>query len=148
MIGRRKIKAPDGVEWQVGVYRVKRPRFRQSDFDPATAPGASYAYDPVEDFALFNILEALFRWFILPIVWLLPQYVWNALRSIGADTRWVEAYAYWPREMRMIWRTDRDHAAGVRDYVIENIPRSEKPWPPYGLAPSNAQMISKPIPLG
>jgi hypothetical protein len=44
------------------------------------------------------------------------------LRSIGSDTRWIEARTRWPAENVILWRVvDRSNAPAVADHIAAHL---------------------------
>jgi hypothetical protein len=135
--------APDGLTWEIYVTRVNRPRFHESDFDPLNSPGTGsgggLVIPEVDPLAL---VEAIFDWVILPVFWLLPNYFWNAMRSLGSSARWVEARSYWPTDVHMVWRTSKAEANAVAEYLIATLPITPQRYPPYDLRPPGAELVA------
>jgi hypothetical protein len=148
-MAKRTVVAADGLTWDIYICRVKRSYFPDPRLGE-TIGQSLYLALPGEDIITAGADAAagdLIGGLLFSGLGLGLKFLWNAVRSIGSPLRWVEACSYWPREMRMIWQTTRDHADSVRDYLLVELPTAADALPPYGLLPPNARAVSLPRPI-
>ena len=113
----RRVRGPDGREWEVRVVRVRFPRWRPSDFDP-WEEGLGY-FEAV----LLLIPLALLYWFVIPLLAVVFALPFALIRSVFSTTRWIEAATRWPAPVLIRWRTTATDAEGACDEITAALSR-------------------------
>jgi hypothetical protein len=121
----------------VSSHRARLPRWRQIDYDPwEDFPG------PIESLIFAPLIILVLVLLAVPIY--IVELPVALVRSAFSRTRYVQAECGWPAEIRITWRTDREHVAAVEEAVARglergyeqlNIPHAERieMTPPPGL---------------
>jgi hypothetical protein len=112
----KSVSGPDGREWVVRSYRLRRPPWRPVD------PGLG-VLDPDE--GLFVNIPGLVLFVVMaPITFVVvPALVFGVeawarlLRALVTTQRWVEATHAGPPSSRLSWLTDAEHEAAVCEQV-------------------------------
>jgi hypothetical protein len=128
---RRKVTAPDGVEWEIYVSRFALPPWRPATYDGLAATGDSGSGTPAD--LLFFVLEIplfVFNQILLPLGRLVADLPSAVLRSRRSTEVTVEAVCFWPRKVSLVWKAAPDDAAVVVSRVAAALARGEEPRPP------------------
>jgi len=117
-----RVAAPDGCEWKVRAFRIRLPPWRQIDL-----------WGDSDEFDLFSVALALialpFTLILIPLAIAVVEFPIAVGRAVFSCTVWVEAASQWPREERLLWRTNRADAPGVRASVAGQLAAGEAPRP-------------------
>jgi hypothetical protein len=112
---KRRIRSPDGREWEVLSYRLRLPRWRQADYEP---------WDDVRGIIsgiIVFLLVVPFVLVVLPLLVFLLELPLAVAWSLFTSERWVEAVCRWPSEIRITWRTTSADAENVVDEVARQL---------------------------
>lgn len=118
----RKIKAPDGREWEIRSYRYRWPRFfpfsSSSDSGTTTMGTSAGAF-------LFRLLFALVFGLV---IWLLAALL-KALVHPFRRVAWVDATSVKPEAKVLLWKTTRGHEDEVAAEVSQQLSAGTAPQP-------------------
>ena len=129
------MSSPDGREWEVRVRRLRPPPWREQ------AWGDDWDGDALG--AVMSFGAALVGGLIVPLVIGLVELPVELLRALGSRDRWLEARCEWPAQVRITWRTSREHARVAQADVLQQLGAG------YGhLAPRHATFIEMSRPPG
>jgi hypothetical protein len=130
----RRVTDPDGCVWEVRAFRVRLPPWRQidggDDGSLSRNPG-----DLVD--LLFALVTLPFTMLLIPLAIAVVELPVAVARSIGSDTRWVEAATHFPREERLLWRTTRADVTTVYASVASMLASGER------LQPLHAELVER-----
>ena len=59
--------------------------------------------------------------FVLPLLAVLAQLPFAAVRPLFSSTRWLIAYSSWPSEMKIIWKTTKAEAPAGVEYMARKL---------------------------
>ena len=80
---------------------------------------------------------------VLPLVAVLLLLPIAGVRALVSPVRWVVAYSSWPSQIKLIWKTHKDDAAAVAEYVATKLPEGYG-----GLTPPGAERVYMTRPAG
>ena len=117
-VAARTVRAPDGREWHVRVYRFRPPEWRLFGplFDESLDFGPLFPFELV-----FAIVSAFFAGLVFPLLALLIETPAHALRALVTDDRWVEAVSPESDRARLTWRTGSRYADAVAEQVARQL---------------------------
>lgn len=93
----RRVKSRDGREWTITINRLRLPRWRHSNYDPGDD---TYGF---LDALFFYLVVAPVMWFVVPLLFLLVEFVIAVARAVFSETRWIYAVCTFPNEITIVW---------------------------------------------
>jgi hypothetical protein len=129
-----RVSAPDGLEWDVRLYRVRLPPWRQVDlFGESPADGGQ---GDVLWLAL-DLVAMPLTLVLIPLLITLVELPVAVMRGLFSDTAWVEAISGYPTATRYLWQTTRADAPGVHAEVASALVAGRP------LAPPRAELVER-----
>jgi hypothetical protein len=125
---RRKVTAPDGVEWEIYISRFAFPRWRPATYDGLASTGSGTPAD-----LLFFVLEIplfVFNQIVLPLGRLVVDLPSAAMRGRRTTDVTVEAVCFWPHRVSLVWTTTPNDADIVVSRIAAALARGDEPNPP------------------
>lgn len=114
----KRVKSPDGLEWEVRAVRFRLPAWRQNDFDPW-----DYTTGVLDGLLAFLVLLPFFM-IILPFATFVAELPIAVARGLFTSPRWVEAVTWYPQTIRITWRiADRRKLAEAYDRILQQLVR-------------------------
>ena len=129
----QRVSSPDGRDWEVRIWRFRRPKWRHV-FGYDEGVGGDYEAAAV---------EAAVYGFVIPLLAVVVELPIAYVRGFFSSKRWIEAFCPWPREIRMVWETSRQDAERDRDYIVRRLGEGYE-----DLTPAGASMVDMTNPGG
>ena len=125
----RVVKAPDGCEWEIYIYRLQPPSWQTTDHEPPPPALGGAALI----FGIFDVFLTLIDDILLPLLRLLVTAPMALIRSAGSRQRRIVALTLWPHEERYVWEADAEDAALVADEVADALERGTFAQPAHAI---------------
>lgn len=124
----RTIRARDGTDWEIYVYRVS-PVWRPFELaDELGGFGWKTSVFTDLPLAILELPLVLLGQVILPLVYALLRYPFDLLRWRRSRLYHVEAVAYFPREISHKWRTCGTDREAVVAQLAAALADGRIPW--------------------
>lgn len=112
----RRVKSPDGREWEVRASRLRLPPWRENDFDPW-----NYTTGVLDGLFAFLVLLPVFM-VIVPLATWIAELPVALVRGVFARNGWVEAVTTYPEAIKITWRVDdRTHLAATFERIAQTL---------------------------
>jgi hypothetical protein len=96
----KRVKSPDGREWEVRASRIRLPPWRDNGFDPW-----DYARGPLDGLFAFLVLLPVFM-VVVPLAVFVAELPIALVRGLFGSYGWIEAVTWHPQTMKITWRID------------------------------------------